>query len=217
MAAGRSSPKKLLLKAGGIVVVATVMAFAFWRSVHTARSEAYTLSAGSQRPWQLTTATPAGPNDPVLLLEPPPDVSRELFDQVFKRSMESMGAPDVVGIPLVLQGELERAGAARITRDDLVAMARQAGLDGAVPAPRCMGHRRAPEPDTRQQVFFAIFDLPAFTTFRTNLAARLGASFDAAFVTPALFVGIVESRQPRWVPLHADAANDCIAPIAIVN
>ena len=217
MAAGRSSPKKLLLKAGGIVVVAAVMAFAFWRSVHTARSEAYTLSAGSQRPWQLTMATPSGPNDPVLLLEPPPDVSRELFDQVFKRSMESMGAPDIVGIPLVLQGELERAGAARVSRDDLVAMARQAGLDGALPAPRCMGHRRAPEPTPRQQAFFAIFDLPAFTTFRTNLAARLGASFDPAFVTPALFVGIVESRQPLWVPLHADAAKDCIAPIAIIN
>jgi hypothetical protein len=217
MASGRSSPKKLLLKAGGIVVIAAVMAFAFWRSVHTARSEAYTLSAGSQRPWQLTIARASGPNDAVLLLEPPPDVSRELFDQVFKRSMESMGAPDIVGIPLVLQGELERAGSARISPDDLVAMARQAGLDGAVPAPRCMGHRRAPEPDTRQQAFFAIFDSPAFTTFRSNLAARLGANFDPAFLTPALFVGIVESRQPRWVPLHADAAQDCVAPIAIVN
>jgi hypothetical protein len=202
-----------------LVPIALVGAFAFgfWRTVHSARSTPYTVSAAAaQRPWRLTIEMASQPNDPVLLLEPSSDLHRELFDQVFKRSMESMQAPGISGIPLVLAGELERAGSeGRISPDTLLAMARSAGLESAPPVPRCLGHRRLPEPDTRSQAYFAIFDSAAFNTFRWNLATRLGPSFDAGFVTPALFVGIIESTLHRWLPLHADAEKDCVAPIAI--
>jgi hypothetical protein len=217
MAAVPSSPNRVVVKVVVVVVGLAVAGFAFWRSVHSARSAPYTLSAASQRPWRLTVEMASRPNDPVLLLEPPSDVPRELFDQVFKRAMESMQAPEMAGIPLVLQGELERAGSERISPDALLAMARQAGLEETAPVPRCMGHRRAPEPDARQQAYFAIFDSTAFTTFRWNLASRLGATFDAAFVTPALFIGVVESPLHRWMPLHADGDKDCVAPITVAS
>jgi hypothetical protein len=201
-----------VLVALGVVVLA---GFAFWRSVRSSRAAPYTLTAATQRPWRLTIEMASQPNDPVLLLEAPSELSRELFDQVFKRSMESMQAPESVAIPIVLAGELERAGSARLTPDQLLALARRAGLESATPTPRCLGHRRLPEPDTRQQAYFAMFDMPAFTTFRRDLETRLGPSFDPGFVTPAMFVGLIESPMRRWLPLHVDPVRDCVAPIVI--
>jgi hypothetical protein len=215
MAVAPASPRRTLVKVLVPVVVVAVAGFAFWRTVHSSRSAPYTLTKATQRPWRLTIEMASRPNDPVLLLEAPSELSRELFDQVFKRSMESMRAPELAGIPLVLAGELERAGSERISPDTLLQMARTAGLEGAPPTPHCMGHRRAPEPNTRQQAYFALFDSTAFSIFRWNLATRLGANFDAGFVTPALFVGVIESPIHEWLPLHAEADKDCVAPITI--
>jgi hypothetical protein len=200
------------------VVGVLVAGFAFWHTVHSARSAPYTLTAAAaQGSWRLAIGMVSNPNDPALLLEPPPGLSRELFDQVFKRSMESMQAPALAGIPLVLAGELGPVGSARLSPDALLAMARAAGLEGAPPVPRCLAHRRQPEPDTRQQAYLAIFDSPAFATFRGNLEARLGPNFDAGAATPALLVGVVESPLERWLPLQADAAKDCVAPLTVAS
>jgi hypothetical protein len=207
-----ASSRKTLVKVVVPLAVVVALGFAFWHTVHSARSTPYTVSAGARRPWRLTIETASRPNDPVLLLEPPSDFPRELFDQVFKREMESMQAPPTLGIPLVLAGELERAGA--LSADTLIAMARTAGLESAAPVPKCMVHRHLPEPDTRQKAYFVLFDMPAFTTFRWNLATRLGPNFDAGFLTPALFVAFVQSSMPAWLPLHADPEKDCMAPIA---
>jgi hypothetical protein len=154
------------------------------------------------------------PNDAILMLRPPSALSTDLFDQVFKRSMESMQAPETAGIPLVLQGELERAGA-KISADELLNLARQAGLETTPPVPHCMAHRRAPEPDARQQLYFAMFDSAPFESFRRTLADRLGPSFNMDLVSPVVFVGVVESPLRRWLPLHPDAKKDCVAPIEI--
>jgi hypothetical protein len=200
---------KVGLALGGIAVLGLM----FWRSVHSAGSAPYTLSPDTRGAWQLSIETSSRPNDPVLVLMPPAGYARELFDQVFKRSMESMSAPELAGMPLVLQGELERAGSDRITPDALLAMARQAGLEAVTPTPRCLAHRRAPEPDTREQLFFVTFDSQAFKTFRGNLASRLGAKLEADFVTPMLLIGTVQSPAYRWLPLEVDEAKDCVAPI----
>jgi hypothetical protein len=210
-------PRRTLVKVLVPMLLVVAAGTAFWRTVHSARSAPYTIAAATQRPWRVTIAVASEPSDPVLLLEPPSDLLHELFDQVFKRSMESMQGPAFAGMPLVLASELERVGNGRISPEDLLAMARAAGLESTPPTPHCMGHRRLPEPNTRSQAFYAIFDSPAFTTFRSNLATRLGASFDAGFVTPALFVGTVESTTHHWLPLHADAAQDCVAPIAVTS
>ena len=208
-----AAPSRLVVRLVIFALGIAVAGFLFWRTVHSARSAPYTLSPATRGPWRLSIEMSSTPNDPVLLLTPPSDLSRELFDQVFKRSMESMRAPETAGIPLVLQGELERAGSERITPDAILAMARQAGLEAGTPTPRCLAHRRAPEPDTRQQVYFATFDSQAFKTFRWNLASRLGPKFEADFLTPALFIGVVESPVHRWLPLTVDEAQDCLAPI----
>jgi hypothetical protein len=223
MAGGTAPSRARLVKIVVPVLVIAAAGFAFWRSVRSARAAPYFLTAATgRRPWRLViqsqsqSQSQTRPNEPVLVLEAPAEVSRELFDQVFKRSMESMRAPELTGIPLVLAGELERGGQ-RIPADALVEMARAAGLESTPPTPRCIVHRRAPEPDARQQVYLALFDSPALATFRANLAVRFGPSFDAAALPPALFVGLVESPQQRWLPLHLDAEKDCLAPITIAT
>lgn len=216
MAEVRSSSGRTLFKVTVPLVAAAVLAVVFWQTVTGARRTPYQLSRATQGEWRVALVQSPGPNDEAVVLEPPPALPRELFDQVFKRSMESMGAPEVPGIPLVLESELARMGAARPAPDALLEMARQAGLGASPPVPRCVGHRRAPEPDTRQQVFFAIFDVPGYAAFRAELAKR-GAALDSRVSAPVMVVGVVESSSQRWLPLSADAERDCVAPIAIGN
>jgi hypothetical protein len=208
--------RRLVGAAVAVLVVAGLAAM-FMRTVRSARSAPYVVQPANVAPWTLSIERASEPNEPVLILRPPSALSTELFDQVFKRSMESMRAPEIAGIPLVLQGELERAGSGRISTDVLLALARRAGLESLTPTPHCVAFRRAPEPDTRQQVFFAVFDDQAFDAFRRLLGERLGPTFDPAFVSPALFIGVVESSLRRWLPLHVDAAKDCVAPIAVAQ
>jgi hypothetical protein len=207
------SPRKILIKVGGALAAVAVLAFLVMWTARSSRSEAYNLPADAIAPWTLSVEPPSTPNEAALTLRPPRALTTALFDQTFKRSMESMRASDTPGIPLVLFGELERAGAGRPTPDELVKMARDAGLEQSPPAARCFGHRRMPEPDARQQVYFALFESPAFTAFRQALARRLGVPFDAAFVSPVHLIGMVESSTERWLPLHADPEKDCVAPI----
>jgi hypothetical protein len=213
------APSRLLRKIAVALVLIAGLGFMFLRSVRSARSGPYTVDAQSLRPWTLSLETASSPNDPVLVLRAPSALMGGLFDQVFKRSMESMAAPESPGIALVLQGEIERGGPERMTPPQLLAMAQQAGVDATPPEPRCVAHRRGHEPDTRQQLYFAIFDSPAFGRFRAQLGARLGGgvAFDPAFLSPALPIGTVESRVARWLPLRTDPTTDCVAPIVIAE
>src|SRR5260221_13571276 len=119
---GPAPPRAGLVRIVGPIVLIAAAGFAFWRSVRSARAAPYFLTAATlRRPWRLViqsqsqsqSQSPPGPNEPVLLLEAPAEVSRELFDQGFKRSMEAMRAPELTGIPLVLAGELG-SGARRL-------------------------------------------------------------------------------------------------------
>ncbi len=205
----KRSPARVLMKVLGALALVAGVAFLIMRTAKSARSEPYTLPPEALGSWSLSIETASAPNDPVIVLRPPRALSQALFDQTFKRAMESMRAPDTQGIALALQGEL----AGRLTPDELLQLARRAGLESDAPTARCVGHRHLPEPDTREQAFFAIFDSPAFVTFRKELGARLGPGFDAGFVSPVMFIGIVETSMSRWQPLHTDPAADCLAPI----
>jgi hypothetical protein len=202
------------LKVLGAVVLVGVVGFLVMRSAKSSRSAPYTVPADvASRPWIVMAEMASRPNDAVLVLRPPTALTSAIFDQTFKRSMESMRSPDTQGIPLVLQGELERAGAQGVSVDQLAQMARRAGLESAPPVARCVAHRRQPEPDAREQLYFAIFDSPAFMTFRQELASRLGSAIDPAVLSPVMQIGLVESIPEKWLPLRADAEKDCLAPI----
>ncbi len=214
-------PKRLAKLAAGLVLL-TVLGFLFLRSVRGTRAEPYTVARDSLGPWSLAIVSGAQPDEAMLVLRPPPKLMSGLFEQLFKRAMESMGKPPEPGIPLVMQGEFTRALVDRptLTPEALLAAARTAGLDASSPKPLCIAHRRSTGGRDRAQIFFAIFDLPAFGQFRQRLATQWNGgvtpnAFDPALMSPAIIIATVESTTQSWLPLGADPKVDCVAPITI--
>jgi hypothetical protein len=188
------------------------------RTVTGTRAEPYTVAGQTLRNWTLLLQPASAASEPLLVLRPPPDLVSGLFGQVFKRAMESMNAPDVPGIPLVLKGEFDRAFAGRVTPAVLATTARKAGLEAGPLVPLCLAHRRVSEVGSTKQLYFVLFDAPAFARFRTGIGALLGdgtstAEFDPAQLSPVLFIAVAESTFNYWLPLHADPKTDCVAPI----
>ena len=211
---------KLLVKLVIGVLVLTGLAYLFVRTASDTRSEPYQVQRQQLSGWTLALEESGGPSSPLLVLRPPQDLGGDLFRQVFTRMMESMKGSGVADVPIVLRQEYELALAAKYTPAELFDAARAAGLESAAFAPRCVAVRRISEPGLTRQVYFVLFDAPAFGQFREELRRALGGSassvmFDPAGLSPVLIVGASDASLDRWLPLRADAAADCIAPITV--
>ena len=196
------------------------LAFLFWRSVQSSRSSPYTAELGRLRNWTLAIEPATGPAAPVLALRPPPEFAMGLFNQVFARTMESLSVPGVSGMPLLLRGEFDRAFSARTPLEALADVARRAGLESVPLKPVCLASRRVSAPGVTRQLYFVIFEAPAFERFRADLRAMresgggTGIDFDPAALSPVLLIGESEPPPGGWLPLRADPEADCVAPIA---
>jgi hypothetical protein len=204
----------LLVKMAIALAAIAVLGYLFINSLETTRSEPYTVARAHLGTWTLVLEDAARPNAPLLSARTAPDLVANLFRQLFQRAMESMSAPVISSIPIVLRGEFDRGLAARMTPADLLAAARAAGLESASHEPRCLAHRRISEPGMTRQTYFAIVESPSIAGFRQQLARRGEGAFDAAALTPVMFVGASDGAFDRWLPIRAEAA-DCIAPIQI--
>jgi hypothetical protein len=199
------------------------LGFLFVRSARDSRANPYTVEPAQLQGWTVALEPAAGPTAPLLVLQAPPDLSNGLFRQVFARAMESLSMPVPAAIPLLLKGEFDRAFAGHLTPEALVAAARSAGLESAALQPRCMAYRRVSNPDRTRQLYFVLFDAPAFGRFREQIGALLEgaggggapgrAEYDPAALSPALFVAASDTEFGRWLPLKAEPATDCVAPI----
>ncbi len=81
-----------------------------------------------------------------------------------------------------------------------------------------MARRRISAPGIIRQLYFVLFDMPAFHDFRQKAAARVratGAPFDPAALSPTLIVAATDAMFRQWQPLRADADKDCFAPITV--
>jgi hypothetical protein len=210
---------KSLLKVALLVAVAAGLGFLFIRSAQSTRSDPYTVSSDLLRNWTVSFDPAASAAAPALVLRPPAELTSGLFRQVFSRTMESLSSPTEPVIPLVLKGEFDRAFAGSVTPEALSAAARSAGLDSGSLAPRCLAYRRVSEPGLTRQLYFVLFDAPAFGQFREQIASlRDGRAvptdiFDPAALSPVLIIGASDSAFNRWLPLRADPNTDCLAPI----
>ena len=201
--------KNLFVKIGIAVVAIAVFAFLFMRSIEDTRSEAYSVPRAHLQAGTLALVPASRPNDPLLVLRPSPDLASGLFRQIFARAMESLNSPGEPVIPLVLRGEFDRAVGDRLTQDALLAAARSSGLEGALPSPRCIVHRRISEPGGVRQAFLVLFDSPAIAEFRKQIGV------DPAALSPVMFVAGAGTDFNSWLPLRIDPEADCLAPIAI--
>ena len=205
----------VLLKIGMAIAAIAVLGYLFIHSLESTRSEPYTVPRAHVATWTLALEPGAGPNSPLLSARTGLELVTDLFQQLFNRAMESMNTPQTASIPIVLRGEFDRGLAARMTPAALLAAARQAGLETASHEPRCLAHRRISEPAMTRQVYFAIVASPSISSFREQLAGTGdAAAFDAAALTPVMFVGASDAAFHRWLPIRAGDA-DCVAPIQL--
>ena len=197
----------LLIKIAVGLGVVSVFAFLFMRSLHDARTAAYTAEREHLRSWTLVLEPASRPNDPLLALRPPPELAAGLFRQVFARAMESLNAPVAPAVPVVLRGEFDRVLGDRLTQEALLAAAQAFELETTSIMPRCLVHRRASEPGVTRQVFFVLFDAPAVSQFRQQLG------LDPAALSPVLFIAAAGTDFSSWLPQRVNAETDCLAPI----
>ena len=205
-----------------IVIVLVALAgffYLFRQSIDSVRSEPYVIERRHTEPWTLAIASAAALTSPILVARPPEDFGSRLFDQIFERAMESMKGSFGGGVPLVLRGEYERSLAGRYTPEALLELARAAGLDRAAFTPVCVSIKRVSEPGRTRQLYYVIFESPAFVEFRARLgreaAGPASPSFDPASLSPILIVGGTEGDFDRGLPIAAAADRDCVAPIAV--
>lgn len=206
----------LLLKLLIAVVVLAGLGYLFIRSLETTRSEPYTVERAHLGTWTLVLEQGDGVNAPLLSVRTGIELVANLFRQLFHRAMESMNTPTSSSIPIVLRGEYDRGLAPRVTPDDLLAAAREAGLESAAHEPRCLAHRRISEPRNIRQTYFAIVDSPSIVAFRETLAWDGQGQFDPAALTPIMFVGASDSTFHQWLPIRADD-SECVAPIEVAG
>jgi hypothetical protein len=181
--------------------------FLFMGSLEDARTTPYTVEPRHLRIWSLALAPTSMPNEPLLVLQPVPELAAGLFRQVFARAMESLGSPVAPAMPVVLRGEFDAVVGDQLTQDALLAAARAAGLEAASITPRCLVHRRVSEPGRTKQAYLVLFDAPAIDRFRQKLG------LDPSAFSPILFVAGAGVDFNSWLPLHVDAETECQAPI----
>jgi hypothetical protein len=208
----RSNP---LIKIVVTLAVLAGLGFLFIRSANSTRSAPYTVAGARLHNWTLSVEPATDPTRPLVVLRTMPEFASDLFGQVFARAGESLFAPTPPAIPLVLQGEFDRAFAGHATPETLLAAARAAGLESVTFEPRCLGSRRVSAPGVTRQLYFVLFDAPAFAQFRDQIGALAGGrgDFDPGALSPVLIIGASDPSFGSWLPLRADPKTDCVAPI----
>lgn len=211
---------KWLVRIGIVLAVLTVFVYLFIRTAHDARSEPYTVERPHLQTWTVVVEPAGGTSSPILVVRPSQELSSGLFRQIFSRMMESLRGSTDTSVPLVLRSEYEMSLAARYTLEELADIARASGLEDGTLAPRCVAVKRISQPDVTRQLYYVVFDSPAFVRFREQIAQGLprapGAiAFDSAALSPIMIVAATDAAFDSWLPIGADAISDCIAPIAI--
>jgi hypothetical protein len=211
--------KRALIKAGIMVVLLGGLGWLFVRSARSVRSEPYEIARGRLAGWTLAIDPAPNVSGVLLGLQPDKQTAAMLFGQVFSRTGETLSGPVPAAIPLVLQREFDRDRAGTLTPEALLTSARAAGLESSALEPRCLAQRRISEPGITRQVYFVRFDWPVLDTFRRQAAQQMrasgGSGLDPAALSPVMIVAGTDTAFGRWLPLKAENADDCLAPIAI--
>ena len=198
------------LKAVVALAVLAAVGFLFVRSVRDVRAEPYEIASAHLSAWTLSADTAQDSEDAALALRPPVELTMNLFRQLFRRQMESLSTPSAPGITLALRREL----APGVTAAQLLALAREAGLDRARLTPRCVGYRRVSATGVTRQLYFVWFSLEEYDAFRRLLAPHAAATYRPENLSPVMLTA-AEPGFNGWQPVVVDEARDCVSPITV--
>jgi hypothetical protein len=208
-----------------IAIGALVIAGAFWlflKSVRDTLAEPYFVDGSALADWTLVLDEPGPAGAAILALQPPGRMASEVFRQIFQRAMVSLTAPTPPAMPVVLRSEYVAALQSALPADELLVLAREAGLEQERFEPVCLASRQEAAAGRSRQLYFAMFDAAAFRRFREQLARlheeRGGSGrFDPAALPPVLPVASSDADFARWWPLEVDANRDCQAPLVVAG
>ena len=168
--------------------------------------------------WTLTLNDGVSPGGAALGLQPPTMLPSSLFDQLFERTMTSMTTPGGSVMPIVLRSELRGEVGTVLALEEILEMARAAGLERVTLDPVCMAVKRQPFSGRTRELYFVVFDSPETLAFRRHLhdlVAERGV--DGAFTDDRLDLVLPiagsDARFDTWWPLEVDLDTDCQAPI----
>ena len=188
----------------------SAMGYLFVRSVADVRSEPYEMASAQLSGWTLAADAEQKAEDAAIALRPPAQLPMNLFRQLFARQMESLATPAAPGIVLARNSEL----APGVTADQLLSLAREAGLDRAKLTPRCIGYRRVSSTGVTRQLYFVWFALPEYDAFRRRLAPLASTLYDPAAMS-AVMLTAAEPGFEGWHPIVVDEDRDCVAPVDV--
>jgi hypothetical protein len=198
------------LKAAIVLAVLAGVGYLFVRSVADTRAEPYEISAAHLTGWTLADGAAQDLEGAALALRPPAELPMNLFRQLFRRQMESLSTPMEPGIALVLRQEVP----ATVTPMQLMALAREAGVDRARPTPRCVGYRRVSATGVTRQLYFVWFPFPEYDEFRRRIAPLVAAAYRPDALSPVMLTA-AEPDVSGWHPVVVDEARDCVAPVTV--
>ena len=204
-----------------IGVAAAAIVLLPWLFLKTARdtiAEPYEVAAAALSGWRLVVTDPGQPAISVLGLQPPPLLVPALFDQLFKRTMESMSSPGADILPIVLQREFQAGLHAVLSLDEMLQAARDAGLEETRLEPVCMGVKREPFVGRSRQLYFVLFEAPAVAAFRQQLGRLATARGSTDTVGSTAFDLVLpiagsDTSFAHWFPMAVDRNMDCQAPL----
>ena len=218
MAEKQHTRRKRWWKLGFVAVIVVGVPWLFLKTVRDTLSEPYLIDEAALSGWTLVLTEPAQPAIALLALQPPGELPDELFQQLFLRTMASMTAPGMPTMPVVLQSEYLGSLHTILSPEEILEVARQAGLEDAKLGPVCLGVKREPDAGRARQLFFALFEAPAFSQFRLELArlyeARGGSEpFGPTALDLVLLIAASDAGFARWWPIEVDRDTDCQAPL----
>ena len=198
------------------VLVGLGMLFA--ATLRNVSSEPYTIHPENLQDWVIELTPEQRSSGAVLSLRPPSTLSMVLFDQVFQRAMASFSTPATPAVPLILRRVFDAALSGAVSLEELMQLARAAGLENTTMQPRCMSVYRT-SVGREQQLFFVLFDFPEFYAFRAKVSELLhsrnsgGTPFDPEYLTAALLVAASEGASFDHFPPRQVLEAECEAPV----
>ena len=132
--------------------------------------------------------------------------------------MISLFEPDQP-MPVVLEREYESSLRPTFTPEEMLDLARKAGVESEPMQPVCIGVARESSPGQTRQFYYAAFTAPAVGRFRTELARLLAergggsSGFDPDALRPILPVATTDLA---FAPTSLDLGPEmqCMAPLS---
>jgi len=195
-----------------------VLVWLFLSTLQDTIAESYDVDGAAFSGWTLVSRVPRPGELAALGLRPPQPLAPELFDELFARTMASLTTPGAPLLPIVLAREVQGELGIVLTPDEMLTVAREAGLERLQLRPVCMAVKREPFMGRTREFFFIVFDAPELAAVREQLGALAaergvaGALNDPTFEF-VLPVAASDAEFGSWWPLVVDRETDCQAPV----